>query len=147
MVLSKITKGFIPKLIQEIDREGERGERRRRPLAVGAADEDELWSTIAPMATRKSRLGRCGSGGGHRQRGGGASRRPRANLRSPGKWERVVAAVNLECRAPVPLPFFIARATGAHQPYGLDTPDQGMFKRYSPIFGSGLGDQLQHSPL
>ena len=105
-------------------------------MAAGAADEDELWSTIAPMAARKSRLGRCGSGGGHRQRGGGASRWPRANLRSAEKWERVVAAVNLECRAPAPLPFFIARATGAHQPYGLDAPDQGVFKESSLIFGS-----------
>ena len=80
MVLSKITKGFIPKLIQEIDREGERGERRRRPSAAGASDEEELWCAIAPMAGRKSRSGRCGFSGGDGQRRGGASRRPRETL-------------------------------------------------------------------
>jgi hypothetical protein len=52
-------------------------------------------------------------------------------------WERVVAAVNLASRAPAPLSFYIARATGAHQPYGLDAADQGVFKRSGPIFGSG----------
>ena len=123
MVLSKITKGFIPKLIQEIDREGERGERRRRPSAAGAADEEELWCAIAPMAARKSGSARCGSGGGDGQRRGCASCRPRANPRSLGMWERVVAAVNLVFCAPAPLPFYIAQATGAHQPYGLDAPD------------------------
>ena len=34
-----------------------------------------------------------------------------------------MAAVNHVFHAPAPLPFYIARATGAHQPYGLDTPD------------------------
>ena len=58
-----------------------------------------------------------------------------------------MAAVNLVTRAPGPLLFYIARATGAHQPYGLDALDQGAFKESGPIFGSGLGDQLQHSPL
>ena len=36
-----------------------------------------------------------------------------------------MAAVNLITRASAPLPFYIARATGAHQLYGLDAPDQG----------------------
>jgi len=53
-------------------------------------------------------------------------------------WGRVVAEVNLGIRAPAPLPILIAWATGAHQPYGLDTPDQGAIKRHDPIFGSGL---------
>jgi len=48
-----------------------------------------------------------------------------------------VAAVNLITRAPAPLPFYIARATRAHQPYGLDAPDQGVFMGFGPIFGSG----------
>jgi len=43
-----------------------------------------------------------------------------------------VAAVNHITRAPAPLPFYIARATGAHQPYGL-----GVFMGFGPIFGSG----------
>ena len=64
-------------------------------MGAGAADEDELWCAIAPMAARKSRSGRCGSGGGDGQRCGGASRWPRTNPRSAGKWERVVAVVNL----------------------------------------------------
>ena len=46
-------------------------------------------------------------------------------------WESVVAVVNLVSRAPAPLPFYIARATG-------DAPDQGVFKGSGPIFGSGL---------
>ena len=58
------------------------------------------------------------------------------NPRSVGMWERVVAAVNLVFRAPASLPFYIARVTGAHQPYGLDAPDQGVFKGSGPIFGS-----------
>ena len=48
-----------------------------------------------------------------------------------------MAAGNLVIRASAPLPFYIARATGAHQPYGLDAPDQGVFKGSGPIFGSG----------
>ena len=72
-----------------------------------------------------------------REDAGGASHRPRANPRSLGMWERVVAVVNLVSRALAPLPFYIARATGAHQPYGLDAPDQGVFKGSGPIFGSG----------
>jgi len=48
-----------------------------------------------------------------------------------------VAVVNLMFHASAPLPFYIARAMGAHQPYGLDAPDQGVFKGFSPIFGSG----------
>jgi len=48
-----------------------------------------------------------------------------------------VAAVNLITRASAPLPFYIARATGAHQLYGLDAPDQGVFMGFGPIFGSG----------
>jgi len=59
------------------------------------------------------------------------------NPRSVGVWERVVAAVNLVSCASAPLLFYIARATGAHQPYGLDAPDQGVFKGSGPIFGSG----------
>ena len=39
-------------------------------------------------------------------------------------WEGFVVA-NLIVRAPAPLPFFIARATGAHQLDGLGSPDQG----------------------
>jgi len=48
-----------------------------------------------------------------------------------------VAAVNLITRAPTPLPFYIARAIGAHQPYGLDAPNQGVFMGFGLIFGSG----------
>jgi len=43
-----------------------------------------------------------------------------------------VAAVNLITRASAPLPFYIARATGAHQLYGLDAPDQGVFMGLQP---------------
>jgi len=39
-----------------------------------------------------------------------------------------VAAVNHITRAPAPLPFYIARATGAHQPYGL-----GVFMGFGPV--------------
>ena len=64
---------------------------------------------------------------GRRGGSGGASRRPRASPDRIGTWEREVVVILGVC-APTPLPFFIARATGAHQPYGLDTPDQGVFK-------------------
>ena len=84
-----------------------------------------------------------GGGSGRRGGSGGASRRPRASPDRIGTWEREVAVILGVC-APTPLPFFIARATRAHQPYGLDTPDQGVIKRHGPIFGSGPGDQLQH---
>ena len=47
-----------------------------------------------------------------------------------------MAAVNLVSSAPTPLLFYIARATGPHQPYGLDAPDQGVFKGSGPIFVS-----------
>ena len=68
--------------------------------------------------------------------------------RSVGLSEGVEAAVNLVSRAPAPSCFiYTARATGAHQPYGLDTPDQGVIKRHGPIFGSGPGDQLQHGAV
>jgi len=59
MVLSKITKGFIPKLIQEIDREGERGERRRRPSAAGASDKEELGAPL--LQWRRGSRGRRGA--------------------------------------------------------------------------------------
>ena len=58
-----------------------------------------------------------------------ASRRPRANPRSVGMWEREVAAVNLGERAPVPLLFFIARSTGANQPYLAGRPRSGRNQR------------------
>ena len=54
------------------------------------------------------------------------------NPRSVGIWERVVAAVNLVFCAPAPLPFYIARVTGAHQPYKLGAPDQGAIKGIWP---------------
>ena len=41
-------------------------------------------------------------------------------------------------RAPAPLPFYIVRATRANQLYGLDAPDQVVFKGFGPIFGLGL---------
>ena len=68
-----------------------------------------------------------------REDAGGDSHQPHANSRPVGMWERTVTAVNLVFHAPAPLPFDIARATGAHQPYGLDAPDQGVFKG-SPTF-------------
>ena len=37
MVLSKITKGFIPKLIQEIDREAERWEKGAQTIGGGCS--------------------------------------------------------------------------------------------------------------
>ena len=42
-----------------------------------------------------------------------------------------MAAVNLITRAPAPLRFYIARAMRAHQPYGLDAPDQGVFMGFA----------------
>ena len=99
------------------------------------------------MSRRRRPSAAIGSGRrGGRRVAGGASRRPRATLDRMGMWEREVTAVNLGGRAPAPLPIFIARVMGAHQLYGLDTPDQGAIKRHGPIFGSGPGDQLQHSP-
>ena len=116
---------------------------------------------MAPMAQRSSGSSRHGSGGDGGRRGkrkpsgsppalwrirlswwsredaGGAFCRPHANPRSVGMWERAVAAVNHVFHAPDPFPFYIARATGAHQPYGLDAPDQSMFKGSGLIFGSG----------
>ena len=49
-------------------------------------------------------------------------------------WEGFVAA-NLVGRAPAPLPFYIARATGAHQPDGLGVPDQGASRECDSAFG------------
>ena len=46
-----------------------------------------------------------------------------------------MAAGNLVTRAPVPLPFYIARATGAHQPDGLGAPDQGELRESDSAFG------------
>jgi len=72
------------------------------------------------MSRRRRPSAAIGSGRrGGRRVAGGASRRPRATLDRMGMWEREVTAVNLGGRAPAPLPIFIARATGAHQPYGL----------------------------
>ena len=90
------------------------------------------------MSRRRRPSAAMGSGcRGGRHVAGGASCWPRATLDRMGMWEREVTAVNLGGHAPAPLPFFIARATGAHQPYGLDAPDQGVFKGSGPIFGSG----------
>ena len=44
-------------------------------------------------------------------------------------------AANLVVRAPAPLPFFIARATGAHQPDGLGAPDQGAVRESDSALG------------
>ena len=118
-------------------REKDRGRercRRRRPSAV--------VDPVVVVAER-DRWRSFPSSRGRRGGSGGASRRPRASPDRIGTWEREVAVILGVC-APTPLPFFIARATGAHQPYGLDTPDQGVIKRHGPIFGSGPGDQLQH---
>ena len=50
-------------------------------------------------------------------------------------WEGFVAA-NLVVRSPAPLPFYIVRATGAHQPDGLGAPDQGASRESDSTFGS-----------
>ena len=42
-----------------------------------------------------------------------------------------------------PSRFYIARATGAHQPYKLGAPDQGAIKGIWPDLWIGLGDQIQ----
>ena len=44
-------------------------------------------------------------------------------------------AANLVGRAPAPLPFYIARATGAHQLDGLGVPDQGASRESNSVFG------------
>ena len=44
-------------------------------------------------------------------------------------------AANLVVRASAPLPFFISRATGAHQPDGLGVPDQGASRESDSAFG------------
>jgi len=49
-------------------------------------------------------------------------------------WEGFVAA-NLVGRASAPLPFYIARATGAHQPDGLGVPNQGASRESDSAFG------------
>ena len=46
-----------------------------------------------------------------------------------------MATANLVVRAPAPLPFFIARATGAHQPDGLGAPDQSTVRESDSAFG------------
>ena len=46
-----------------------------------------------------------------------------------------MATVNLVVRAPAPLPFFIARATGAHRPDVLGAPDQGAVRGSDSAFG------------
>ena len=109
---------------------------------MGGADRRRRWATRVavafglPVGLAGDRSAGSGRRGGRRV-AGGASRRPSANPKSVGMWERVVAAINLVLRAPAPLPFYIVRVTGAHQPYGLDAPDQGVFKGSGPIFGSG----------
>jgi len=109
---------------------------------VGGANRRRRWATRVAVASGLP-VGSAGDGSVRSGRrcgcrvAGGSSRRPRAKPRSVGMWERVVAAVNLVSSASTPLPFYIARATGGHQPYGLDAPDQGVFKGSGPIFGSG----------
>ena len=44
-------------------------------------------------------------------------------------------AANLVVRAPAPLPFYIARATGTHQPDGLGALDQGALRESDSAFG------------
>lgn len=44
-------------------------------------------------------------------------------------------AANLVVRASAPLPFFISRATGAHQPDELGAPDQGAVRESDSAFG------------
>ena len=46
-----------------------------------------------------------------------------------------MAAANLVSRALAPLPFYIAWATGTHQPDGLGTPDQGALRESDSAFG------------
>ena len=111
-------------------REKDRGRercRRRRP--------SEVVDPVVVVAER-DRWRSFPSSRGRRGGSGGASRRPRASPDRIGTWEREVAVILGVC-APTPLLFFIARATGAHQPYELDTPDQGVIKRHGLIFGSG----------
>jgi len=43
---------------------------------------------------------------------------------------------NLVVRAPAPLPFYIARATGVHRPDGLGAPDKGASRESDSAFGS-----------
>ena len=96
------------------------------------------------METRKSRSGRCGSGGGDGQRRGGASLRPRANPRSAGMWERVVAAVNLVFYAPAPLPFYIARVMGPTSHMGWTPPIRACSRGPARSLDRARGHQLQH---
>ena len=46
-----------------------------------------------------------------------------------------MAVANLVTRSLAPLPFYIARATGAHQPDGLGAPDQGAVRESDSAFG------------
>jgi len=61
-------------------------------------------------------------------------------------WEGFVAA-NLVVLAPAPLPFYIARVTGAHQPDGLGAPDQGASRESDSAFGSSREINLSILPL
>ena len=46
-----------------------------------------------------------------------------------------MVAANLVSRAPAPLPFYLARATGTHQPDGLGALDQGALRESDSAFG------------
>jgi hypothetical protein len=86
---------------------------------VGGADRRRRWATWVAVASGLP-VGLAGDGSagsgrrGGRRVAGGASYQSRANPKSVGMLERVVAAINLVLRAPAPLPFYIVRATGAH---------------------------------
>ena len=97
------------------------------------------WSTWVPASLGPPlALAVDGVGVGQRGRRGGTGVLPVSLALTLDRvgflWEGFVAA-NLVVRALAPLPFFIARATGAHQPDGLGAPDQGTVREFDSAFG------------
>ena len=117
---------------EEIRVGGERIRRRRWTAQVPAAFRPPPTLAVDSTGTGRRRESRKGATWWRRWSFPSASRFPR----SVGfLWEGFVAA-NLVGRAPAPLPFYIAWATGAHQPDGLGAPDQGASRESDLAFGS-----------
>jgi len=98
------------------------------------------WSTWVPASLGPPlALAVGGVGVGQRGRRGGTGVLPASLALTLDRvgflWEGFVAA-NLVVRAPAPLPFYIALATRAHQPDGLDAPDKGASRESDSAFGS-----------
>jgi hypothetical protein len=122
-------------------RRGRHGDGRCRGGAGGGLD--EIPATFGSLTAL------AGDGGGVGRRRGAGGKQSRRWLCLTTRSARVLGCrwgvrhgqLGYPCRRPPP-PFMWRRATGAHQPYGLGAPDQGVFVKARPDsdpLGSGSG--------